>query len=140
MEKKGFLYLVRAAAASGVAVVIAGEGPQRAELEAEIARLSAPVTLLGAQQPDAVRALLETAAVFVMPCVVAADGDRDSMPVVVKEAMAMEIPVIVTDEVGLPELVTPACARVVEPGDAEALAVALRECWRSPTSARRPRG
>jgi glycosyltransferase involved in cell wall biosynthesis len=74
--------------------------------------------------------------VFVMPCVVAADGDRDSMPVVVKEAMAMEIPVIVTDEVGLPELVTPACARVVEPGDAEALAVALREMLALPRDER----
>ena len=37
-----------------------------------------------------------------MPCVVAADGDRDSMPVVVKEALAMELPVVASDEVGLP--------------------------------------
>ena len=40
-----------------------------------------------------------------MPCVIAADGDRDAMPVVVKEALAMEVPVVATDEVGLPELV-----------------------------------
>ena len=40
-----------------------------------------------------------------MPCVIAADGDRDSMPVVVKEALAMEVPVVASDEVGLPELV-----------------------------------
>ena len=40
-----------------------------------------------------------------MPCVVARDGDRDSMPVVVKEAMAMELLVVASDEVGLPECV-----------------------------------
>ena len=49
------------------------------------------------------RAELERADVLAMPCVVAADGDRDSMPVVVKEAMAMELLVVASDEVGLPE-------------------------------------
>jgi glycosyltransferase involved in cell wall biosynthesis len=62
-----------------------------------------------------------------MPCVVASDGDRDSMPVVVKEALAMEVPVVVSDEVGLPELVRPEFGRVVPPGDPAALAAALRE-------------
>jgi glycosyltransferase involved in cell wall biosynthesis len=58
---------------------------------------------------------------------VAADGDRDSMPVVVKEALAMEIPVVASDEVGLPELVRPEFGRLVRPGDANALATAIRE-------------
>jgi colanic acid/amylovoran biosynthesis glycosyltransferase len=134
VEKKGFLHLLAAAAEPELAAVldrvtIAGDGPLRAELAAEVARLGlgAKVTLTGALEPDAVRELLEGAAVLAMPCVVAADGDRDSMPVVVKEALAMEVPVVVSDEVGLRELARPAFARLVPPGDPGALARALAE-------------
>ena len=122
VEKKGFGDLVRAAALLPEARVrIVGEGPLRLALAAP------NVELLGAQPPERVRGLLEEAAVLAMPCVVAADGDRDSMPVAVKEAMAMEVPVVVTDEVGLPELVDESCGRLVPPGDPEALAAALAE-------------
>ena len=61
-----------------------------------------------------------------MPCVVAADGDRDSMPVVVKEAMAMGLPVVASDEVGLPECVFAPWGFLAPPGDAGALAAQLR--------------
>ena len=57
-----------------------------------------------------------------MPCVVARDGDRDSMPVVVKEAMAMELLVVASDEVGLPECVLAPWGFLAAPGDADALA------------------
>ena len=70
---------------------------------------------------------MQDAAVLAMPCVIAADGDRDTMPVVVKEALALAIPVVATDEVGLPEVVRPAWGRLVPPGDPEALATALNE-------------
>ncbi len=139
VEKKGFLHLVRASAGLG-RVVIVGDGPQRAALEAEIARLGAPVELVGAQALGAVRELLERAAVLAMPCVVAADGDRDSMPVVVKEALAMEVPVVVSDEVGLPEIVRPAFGRLVPPGDEPALAAALAEIASLPAAERAAMG
>ncbi|MDP9383707.1 MAG: glycosyltransferase, partial [Actinomycetota bacterium] len=71
--------------------------------------------------------LLETAAVLAAPCVIAAGGDRDSMPVVVKEALAMEVPVVASDEAGLPEIVRPPFGRLVAPGDPAALAAALAE-------------
>ena len=134
VEKKGFVHLVRAAADPDLndaleRLLIVGEGPLRGELEAEIERLGLGlvVGLLGRREPEEVRALLESAAVLAMPCVVAADGDRDSMPVVVKEALAMEVPVVVSDEVGLPELVRPEFGRIVPPGDSHALAGALAE-------------
>jgi hypothetical protein len=59
-----------------VQVRIAGEGPLRAELERD-----APpnVELLGALAPDAIRDLLESADLLALPCVVASDGDRDSI-------------------------------------------------------------
>jgi glycosyltransferase involved in cell wall biosynthesis len=126
VEKKGFVHLVRAAARLGdVQVTIAGEGPERGALEAEIARLGAPVELAGALDPGGVRALLESADLLAMPCVVAADGDRDSMPVVVKEALAMQVCVVASDEVGLPELVREPWGALVPPADDAALAEAI---------------
>lgn len=81
----------------------------------------------GARLPAEVRAALEGADLLAMPCVVARDGDRDSMPVVVKEAMAMELLVVASDEVGLPECVLAPWGALCPPGDADALAAALRE-------------
>jgi glycosyltransferase involved in cell wall biosynthesis len=128
VEKKGFVYLVRAAAQlSDASISIAGEGPERDLLEAEIARLGVAdtVALLGAMDPDEIRDLLERADLLCMPCVVAEDGDRDSMPVVVKEAMAMELCIVASDEVGLPEIVKPPFGELVPPRDERALAAAL---------------
>jgi glycosyltransferase involved in cell wall biosynthesis len=75
-----------------------------------------------------------------MPCVIAADGDRDSMPVVVKEALAMEVPVVASREVGLPEIVRPEFGRLVPPGDEEALAAALAELLALPAERRAEMG
>jgi phosphatidylinositol alpha-1,6-mannosyltransferase len=49
------------------------------------------------------------------------------MPVVVKEAMAMELLVVASDEVGLPECVRAPWGALAPPGDAAALAAALRD-------------
>jgi glycosyltransferase involved in cell wall biosynthesis/GT2 family glycosyltransferase len=134
VEKKGFIHLIRAAAdprlrASLDEIVIVGDGPLKRELEVEAERLGVQdvVRLAGALEPDEVRETLEQAALLAVPCVVAGDGDRDSMPVVAKEALAMEIPVVATDEVGLPELIRPEFGRLVPPGEADALAAALTE-------------
>ena len=130
VEKKGFGYLVEAAARLRVERMwIVGDGPLRDELERQIARLGLEdtVELLGARGHEEVRELLEQAAVVAMPSVVAADGDRDTMPVVVKEALAMEVPVVASDEVGLPEVVHEGWGRLAPPGDPEALAGALGE-------------
>ena len=145
VEKKGFAHLVRAMAdpqLRNARLRLIGDGPLRTSLAADAARLGVGerVRLLGSLPPDAVRAQLEEAAVLAMPCVVAADGDRDSMPVVVKEALAMEVPVVATDEVGLPEVVRPQFGRLVAPGDPGALASALAELLALPVSARAQMG
>jgi colanic acid/amylovoran biosynthesis glycosyltransferase len=134
VEKKGFEHLIDAAAelqarAPLERVWVVGAGPLHTSLLERVASrgLGDVVELLGPRDPDEVRELLERADVLAMPCVVAADGDRDSMPVVVKEALAMEIPVVASDEVGLPELVKPGWGRLVTPGDAGGLAEALAE-------------
>ena len=86
------------------------------------------------------RAELERADVLAMPCVVAADGDRDSMPVVVKEAMAMGLLVVASDEVGLPECVLAPWGWLAPPGDARALAAQLRAALALDGAARRAAG
>ncbi|MEA2221006.1 MAG: hypothetical protein QOJ35_3632 [Solirubrobacteraceae bacterium] len=126
VEKKGFDVLVDAAARLGdVRVRIVGDGPLRGELERRIASSGSPVELLGSGPPAQVLGAMQDADALAMPCVVAPDGDRDSMPVVVKEAMAMCLLVVASDEVGLPECVLEPWGFLAAPGDAEALAAAL---------------
>ena len=119
VEKKGFGDLARAAHGLEARVRIVGDGPLRGGLSG--------VELAGALDPGGVRAELEQADVLAMPCVIAPDGDRDSMPVVVKEAMAMELMVVATDAVGLPECVREPWGRLVPPGDPDKLRAALEE-------------
>jgi colanic acid/amylovoran biosynthesis glycosyltransferase len=126
VPKKGFADLVRAARGVADSLVVVGDGPLRAELAALAAREGVPADFRGELPPDAVRAVLEDADVLAMPCVVAPDGDRDSMPVVVKEALAMELCVVASDEVGLPEVVREPWGVLHAPGDTTALAAALR--------------
>src|SRR5205085_1778652 len=140
---KGLTYLIAAAAQAKVdKVTVIGDGPLRAELEAQVRDLGLEgvIELPGWREPGEVRALLESADLFALPCVVAADGDRDTMPVVVKEALAMEVPVVATDEVGLPEVVRPGWGRLVPPRDAEALAAAIDELLALPVEVRAAMG
>ena len=143
VEKKGLGVLVEAAAllrdrGDVDRVFIIGEGPLRPQLEARIAALGLEdtVELLGAREPAEVRELIEAADVLAVPSVIAGDGDRDSMPVAVFEALAMELPVVASDLVGLPEHVRPEWGRLVEPGDAGALADALGELLALPRDER----
>ena len=47
----------------------------------------------------------ERGTVFCLPCKIVDDGDRDGIPNVLAEAMAMEMPVVSTDISGIPEIV-----------------------------------
>ncbi|MFL5912708.1 MAG: glycosyltransferase [Gaiellaceae bacterium] len=139
VEKKGFRHLIEAARIADVdRVAIVGAG----RLEAELRALAqgAPVELLGARDPEGVRELMETADVFVVPSVIASDGDRDSIPVVVREALAMELPVVASHVAGLPEVIRPEWGRLVPPGDPAALAAAIDELLSLPTDERAEMG
>jgi colanic acid/amylovoran biosynthesis glycosyltransferase len=130
VEKKGFDVLIDAMAAihGGGRAVIVGDGPLESALRERVAAHGVNnVEFAGSRSPDGVRELLEQADLLAMPCVVAPDGDRDSMPVVCKEALAMEVPVVASDEVGLPELIRPGWGRLVEPGAPAPLAAAISE-------------
>jgi glycosyltransferase involved in cell wall biosynthesis len=137
VEKKGLQFLVEAAARLPALerLVIVGDGPMRSELD-----VGGPVELAGPRTPDEIRQLLEESALVAVPSVVAADGDRDTMPVIAKEALAMEVPVVASDAFGLPELVRPEWGRLVPPGDAAALAAAIEELLALPVERRAEMG
>jgi glycosyltransferase involved in cell wall biosynthesis len=147
VEKKGFDVLIDAVAElEGTQPIerlrIGGEGPLRPALEERIAAagLSGRVELLGALDGTQVRALLEGADLVAVPCVIASNGDRDAMPVVAKEALAMEVPVVASDEVGLPEVVGDGWGRLVPPADPVALAGAISEVLALPAAERAAMG
>ena len=123
VEHKGFADLAAVAPELDREVVIAGDGPLRDELE-RAARGRA--TFCGACSPAAARHLIERASVLVAPSVVAGDGSRDGVPMVVKEALALETPVVASDAVGNPEVVKPEHGALHPAGDRHGLAEAIR--------------
>ncbi len=109
-------------------LVLVGEGEDRHAIERLVAdlRLDESVELLGAQPRDRVAELLAEADVFVLPSVVTPSGKKEGIPVVLMEALAMEIPVVATNISGIPELVEHERTGLLVPErDAEALAAAL---------------
>lgn len=142
-EKKGHAVLVRAAAAlrdrgSDPVVVIAGSGAEEAHLRDLAASLGVRTEFLGAVGPDVVRRELSRAAVFCLPCVVAANGDLDGIPVALMEAMAAGVPVVSTRLSGVPELIEDGVTgRLAAPGDPGSLADALAGVLRDPEAADR---
>jgi glycosyltransferase involved in cell wall biosynthesis len=130
IEKKGFDDLLAAFAQldAPARLVIIGDGPLRGQLEALGRQLGIAerMTMLGSMDHRATLGWFKRADIFVLACKVAADGDRDSMPVVTKEAMAAGLPVVSTDEVGVPEMVDDGrTGLLVPPSDPDALAAAL---------------
>lgn len=132
-EKKGFRHLIDACRVlrdrgHDVECRIVGEGPLRPALEAQISALALDdtVKLCGALPHDDVVRQYRTATVFALPCVTGEDGDRDGIPNVILEAMAMRLPVVSTRHSGIPEAVVDgSTGLLVAPGDATALADAL---------------
>ena len=77
--------------------------------------------------------MLAAADVFVLPCVVAADGDIDGIPVALIEAMACGCPVISTRVSGIGELLDEGRAGILlDPGDPDQLAAALERLIADP--------
>ncbi len=106
-------------------LVIVGDGPQHRDL----LRLAAG---LGLQQTVEFRGVISRrdlidlyhqADVFVLASVVAADGDRDGLPDVLLEALAMRIPTVASDISAIPELIEPhKTGLLATPGDVRDLA------------------
>ncbi|CAG4915686.1 unnamed protein product [Acidocella sp. C78] len=119
---------------------IIGEGPLRETLQAQIAAhgLDGVVTLDGAMTHADLIALYATANVFALAPRITEDGDRDGIPNVIAEAMAIGVPVVSTRVSGIPELVRDGeTGRLVPPRDPAALAAAIEDILADPATARR---
>ncbi|MGY1848807.1 MULTISPECIES: glycosyltransferase [unclassified Blastococcus] len=133
VEKKGFADLLDAVAllrARGreLSVQLVGTGPLAGELAARVGRLGLHdvVTMTGALTQEEVRRVVGSAAVFAAPCVVGVDGNRDGLPTVLLEAMALGTPCVATPVTGIPEVLRDEETGLLVPErDPGALATAL---------------
>lgn len=133
VEKKGFPFLIRACEhlrdrGYHVRCVIVGSGPQEEILRRLIRDLDMEdwIELPGWLDQTQVRTYLEETTIFALPCIVAANGDRDGIPAVLMEAMAMAKPCVSTTVSGIPELIEDSHSGLLVPEKDEiALADAL---------------
>lgn len=145
VAKKGFDILIQACAellqrGSSFECVIIGEGEDRQRLADMIDRLGLHehVRLVGPQPQEKVLSVYRQATLFTLPCVIAADGNRDGLPTVLLEAMACGLPALSTNVTGVPEIIDHGVnGLLVEPGDAAALAEAITTLLYDPDRLRR---
>lgn len=148
VEKKGFGDLVTAVAAlvdegRDVHLDLVGTGPLEAALTEQVRELGLTdhVTMRGALPQTSVREIVADASVFAAPCVIGADGNRDGLPTVLLEALALGTPAVSTPVTGIPEIVRHEETGLLVPeSDPTALAAALARTLDDPAgSAERSR-
>ena len=107
-----------------------GDGDDRDQITSLIKELGLEdrTEWLGTKPHDVVLDYYRQADLFVLGCEVATNGDRDGIPNVLLESMAMGVPVVATNVSAIPELVeNGVTGRLVEPGRPDALAGAMVE-------------
>jgi glycosyltransferase involved in cell wall biosynthesis len=133
IEKKGFDTLLRAAGVLrskgfDFRVRIAGDGPLWPALQRLVNELDLGenVRFVGPLTEQELEHQYAQATVFVLPCRVGADGNRDGLPNTLLEAMARALPVVSTTLASVQEAVSDGeHGLLVAPDDASALADAL---------------
>ena len=114
---------------------IVGDGPLGRQWR-ELARrcdVEGKVELVPVASQAEIRRLYERSSLFALACTVADDGDRDGIPNVLIEAMAMQLPVVSTFVAGIPELITPDREGMLVPPDSvEELADAIEDLLDDP--------
>jgi glycosyltransferase involved in cell wall biosynthesis len=117
-----------------VTLTLVGDGPARTEL-GDIVRsmgLGEHVTFLGSIGQDQIRRVYADADIFCLPTF------SEGIPVVAMEAMAMELPVVTTRIMGIPELIDDGRdGLLVSPGRVDELTAAIRSLVLAPAERRR---
>lgn len=141
VEKKGFPFLVEACRIlkeHGLAFHcrILGEPDEQTEVVQNLISrygLEKHVAIEPGVSQEELRAVYQTATLFVLPCHIVDNGDRDGIPNVLAEAMASGIPVVSTAISGIPELVEHRRnGLLVAQRDPVGLAKAIEELLRDP--------
>jgi len=107
---------------------IVGDGAERAALEDQVRSLGleSHVELTGALPNGRVHRMIAEADVMALPCRVADDGNRDALPTVLLESLALGTPAISTPVTGIPEILGDGAGALVPPDDPTALAAELQ--------------
>ena len=132
-EKKGFHYLIEACSVLldrniNFKCEIIGSGSLKRDLNQQIIsyKLGDNVNLLGPMPQDELKAHYYKALVFALPCIISSRNDRDVLPNVLKEAMAIGIPVVTTLLPAIKELIQNGVNGILVPvGDHKSLAESL---------------
>ncbi|MDJ0690807.1 MAG: glycosyltransferase [Xenococcaceae cyanobacterium MO_188.B32] len=139
-EKKGFAYLIQAChllkqKGYQFRCQIVGYGELQPQMEQAIEQLQLQevITLGGKLTQDKLIEIYRQADIFVLPCQISENGDRDGIPNVLLEAMAMEIPVISTPISGIVELIEDRkTGLLVQQKDSQGIANAIEELINNP--------
>jgi glycosyltransferase involved in cell wall biosynthesis len=142
VEKKGFIYLLdacRLLKAKGLEfkclIIGGGDAEETEPITSFIKRFKMEqfVKLKQAVTQEELRGIYRQATLFALPSQIVESGDRDGIPNVLVEAMAMELPVISTDISGIPELIEDRMNGLLVPQkDTNALAQAIEELLGNP--------
>jgi glycosyltransferase involved in cell wall biosynthesis len=142
VPRKGLDVLLHAVAhmrsrGSDVVLDVIGEGPEFGAYRKLASTLDvATVTrFLGAQGSSEIRTALAAAHALVMPSRTMPSGEVEGSPVVLKEALAVGVPVVATTSGGIPEVVPPRYRRELVPEDDPiAIAERVEKLLAAPTS------
>lgn len=136
-EKKGADVLLRALAqVQDARLVVAGDGPERADLVqlAHDLGVAGRVDFLGQVSKAQLWEQFRDAAAVVIPSRVARSGDREGTPVVLAEAAAAGVPVIASAVGGLAERIRSGVDGIlVPPEDVDALAAVIDKATANPS-------
>lgn len=140
VQKKGLCHLIDACKilddqGTEFECEIIGTGELESELRKQIKRLSlnGKVVLSGPMPQNVVREKISSAAVFAAPCVVGQDGNRDGLPTVITESLALGTPCVATDVTGIPEIIRhEQTGIIVAQEDSTQLAVQLKRLLGDP--------
>jgi glycosyltransferase involved in cell wall biosynthesis len=112
-----------------------GNGELMEQLKAQVARqgLSGRVTMHGSRMQTEVLEEYRNADIFILPCRIAANGDRDGLPNVLVEAQSQALMCISTPISGIPELIRDGETGIlVQPDRPDLLGEAIARAIRDP--------